>query len=119
HDPGEQRRALEGEAATREPERRRLLEEVVGVPSAGLGSRPEWRPAVVRGLLLGLGSVLVALAALIFAAVTWVRLDDRGRAGLLAAATLAAWSGAAAARRRLPPTGEALRGPGLGPSLVG
>jgi hypothetical protein len=118
YDLGEQRRALEAEAATLEPERRRLLEEVVGAPSAGSGSRPEWRPAVVRGLLLGLGSVLVALAALIFAAVTWVRLDDRGRAGLLAAATLAAWSVAAAARRRLPATGEALGGLALALLLV-
>jgi hypothetical protein len=118
HDLGEQRRALEAEAAALEPERRRLLEEVAGVPSAGSGSRPEWRPAVVRGLLLGLGSVLVALAGLIFAAVTWIRLDDRGRAGLLAAATLAAWTMAAAARRRLPATGEALGGLALALLLV-
>jgi hypothetical protein len=117
YDLGEQRRALEAEAAALEPERRRLQEAVAGTPPAA-GSRPEWRPAVVRGLLLGLGSALVALAALIFAAVTWVRLDDLGRAGLLAAATLAAWTAAAAARRRLPATGEALGGLALALLLV-
>ena len=117
HDLGEQRRALDAEAATLEPERRRLLEAVAGGSSAARPG-PEWHPAVVRGLLLGLGSVLVALAALIFAAVTWVRLDDLGRAGLLAAVTLAAWTAAAAARRRLPATGEALGGLALALLLV-
>jgi hypothetical protein len=118
YDLGEERRALDAEAATLEPERRRLLEAVAGSPAAGSRPRPEWRPAVVRGLLLGLGSVLVALAALIFAAVTWVRLDDLGRAGLLAGATLTAWAAAAAARRRLPATGEALGGLALALLLV-
>jgi hypothetical protein len=116
YDLGEQRRALDAEAAALELERRRLLEAVAGTPAPGSG--PEWRPAVVRSLLLGLGSVLVALAALIFAAVTWVRLDDLGRAGLLAAVTLAAWTAAAAARRRLPATGEALGGLALALLLV-
>jgi hypothetical protein len=123
---GEQRRVLAAEADTLELERRRLLEAVAGArpagagPPAAEGARPpaEWRPAVVRGLLLGLGSTLVALAALIFTVVTWVRLGDLGRAGLLAAATLAAGAAAAAARRRLPATGEALGGLALALLLV-
>jgi hypothetical protein len=73
---------------------------------------------VVRGVLLGLGSVLVALAALIFTVVTWVRLGDLGRAGLLAGGTMAAGTAAAAARRRLPATAEALGGLALALLLV-
>jgi hypothetical protein len=71
-----------------------------------------------RGLLLGLGSVLVALAALIFAVVAWVRLGDTGRARLLLGATLVAVAGAAASFRRLPATAEALGGLALALVLV-
>ncbi|HSO53398.1 MAG TPA: hypothetical protein VL330_11745, partial [Actinomycetes bacterium] len=89
YEVGEHLWALEAEAATLGSEQARLLQ-ALDPRQAWASSRavPEWRAEVVRGLLLGLGSVLVALAALIFAAVTWVRLGDLGRAGLLVAATL-------------------------------
>lgn len=115
----EQRRALEAEAAALGLEQRRLLQALAPEPSRS-SSRPlpEWRPEVVRGLLLGLGAVLVALAAVIFAVVAWVRLGDPGRAGLLAGATLVAAAAAAAARPRLPATGEAFGGLALALLLV-
>ena len=62
--------------------------------------------------------MLVALAALIFAAVAWARLGDLGRAGLLAATTLVVAAAAAVARRRLPATAEALGGLALALLLV-
>jgi hypothetical protein len=105
----ERRRALAVEADALGRERHRLLQALDPAPAvAPAPARPEWRPAVVRGVLLGVGSVLVALAALIFSAVAWVRLGDPGRAALLAGVTLAVAAGAAAARRRLPATAEAL-----------
>jgi hypothetical protein len=105
----ERRRALAAEADALGRERHRLLQALDPAPAvAPAPARPEWRPAVVRGVLLGVGSVLVALAALIFSAVAWVRLGDPGRAALLAGVTLAVAAGAAAARRRLPATAEAL-----------
>lgn len=116
---GERQRALAAESGALERERDRLLETVAGGSAAAVSRPPgEWRPAVVRGVLLGLGSLLVALAALIFAVVTWVRLGDLGRAGLLAGATLAAGAAAAAAHRRLPATAEALGGLALAVLLV-
>jgi hypothetical protein len=62
----------------------------------------------VRNVLLFLGTALLALAALAFTAVAWARFGDGGRAGLLAATTALAIVLAAAARRRLPATAEAL-----------
>jgi hypothetical protein len=92
YDLGRAQRELATEAAALEAERHRLLAELAA-PAAARASR-EWRPDVVRGLLLGLGALLVALAALIFSVVAWVRLGDLGRAGLLAGGTLAAATGA-------------------------
>jgi hypothetical protein len=57
-----QRQVLEAEATTLGSEQARLLEALGGPPpEARPRPRTEWRPGVVRGLLLGLGSVLVAL----------------------------------------------------------
>jgi hypothetical protein len=119
HQVGERRRALAEEDASLLAEQRRLLQALAPEPAGAVARSPrEWRPEVVRGVLLWLGSVLVALAALIFAVVAWVRLGDLGRAGLLAGATLMASAGAAAGRRRLPATAEALGGLALALGLV-
>ena len=123
YEVGERQRALAAEAASLQLEQSRLLQVLASgtAPQAGPRPRPprEWRPETVRGVLLWLGSMLVALAALIFAVVAWIRLDDAGRAGLLAGATLVAAAGAATAhRRRLPATGEALGGLALALVLV-
>jgi hypothetical protein len=133
---GELQSTLAAETASLRQEQRRLLEsldpqtaapEDAGSPLFGppvLGPRAaaaaarEWRPGVVRGVLLGLGAALLALAALIFAVVAWVNLGDAGRAGLLGGATLVAVAAAAAARRRLPATAEALGGLALALALV-
>src|SRR6266545_4081082 len=116
---GEGRRALAEEDASLLAEQQRLLQALAPEPAGAVARSPrEWRPEVVRGVLLWLGSVLVALAALIFAVVAWVRLGDLGRAGLLAGATLMAAAGAAACRRRLPATAEALGGLALALGLV-
>jgi hypothetical protein len=72
-------------------------------PAAG-----EWRPSAVRGLLLWLGAGLIAVAAIIFAAVSWARLSSAGRLGLLAAVTVAAAGITMLTRRRLPATAEAM-----------
>jgi hypothetical protein len=128
---GETQNALAAETASLRREQSRLLASldpqmavpesagswVVGPRAASAATR-EWRPGVVRGVLLGLGAALVALAALIFAVVAWVNLGDAGRAGLLGGATLAAVAAAAAARRRLPATAEALGGLALALALV-
>jgi hypothetical protein len=126
---GEAQRALAAEAASLRAEQARLLasldpraaaEGAAGWPAPPVAGRAarEWRPSMVRGVLLGLGAVLVALAALIFSVVAWVNLGDAGRAGLLAGATLLAVATAAAARRRLPATAEALGGLALALALV-
>jgi len=115
---GEQQRALAGEADALRLEQGRLLGALGHAAAPAAARRREWRPEMVRGVLLGLGAVLVALAALIFAVVAWVRLGDLGRAGLLLAMTVAAAAGSAAIRRRLPATGEALAGLALALLLV-
>ncbi|HEX6677081.1 MAG TPA: hypothetical protein VF486_18885, partial [Actinomycetes bacterium] len=122
HQLGERQRALQEETAALRRERDRLLQALghgtAAVAPAGTAARRESRPEMIRGVLLGLGSVLVAIAALIFAVVAWVRLGDLGRAGLLAAATLVAAAAGAATRRRLPATSEALAGLALALLLV-
>jgi hypothetical protein len=122
HELGERQRALLEETAALRRERDGLLQALghgtAAVAPAGTAARRESRPEMIRGVLLGLGSVLVAIAALIFAVVAWVRLGDLGRAGLLAAATLVAAAASAATRRRLPATGEALAGLALALLLV-
>jgi hypothetical protein len=128
---GEAQQALAAEAASLRLEQGRLLQslapQAVGpdglasrwrVPRDAAGAAREWRPGMVRGVLLGLGAALVALAALIFSVVAWVNLGDAGRAGLLAGATLVAVAIAAAARRRLPATAEAFGGLALALALV-
>jgi len=119
YEVAEQQRALAGEAASLRLEQTRLLQVLAPEPARAAPRPPrEWRPEVVRGVLLWLGAVLVALAALIFAVVAWVRLGDTGRAGLLAGVTLVAGAGAVATRRRLPATAEALGGLALALWLV-
>ncbi len=123
---GEAQRALAAETASLRLAQGRLLQSLdpQGLAAQVLAPRPaaaaprEWRPGVVRGVLLGLGAALVALAALIFSVVAWVNLGDAGRAGLLGGATLVAVAAAAAARRRLPATAEALGGLALALALV-
>jgi hypothetical protein len=68
----------------------------------------EWRPERVRDVLLWLGVVLLALAAVTFTAVAWSRLGNTGRAGLLVGATVVVAAATGATRRRLPATAEAL-----------
>ncbi len=119
HEIGERQQALEAEAASLRLEQIRLLQ-VLGRDGARRAHGPslEWRPELVRGVLLWLGSILLALAAVIFAVVAFISLGDRGRAGLLAGTTLVVAACAAAARRRLPATGEALGGLALALVLV-
>jgi len=127
---GETQSSLAAETALLRREQNRLLQsldpqvvpgdlgsQVFGPPAVAAATR-EWRPGVVRGVLLGLGAALVAVAALIFTVVAWVNLGDAGRAGLLGGATLVAVAAAAAARRRLPATAEALGGLALALALV-
>jgi hypothetical protein len=114
-DIAEQQRALGEETSSLRWEQGRLLQALAAQGAwAAQGGRTapragrEWRPEMVRGVLLWLGSALVALAALIFAVVAWIRLGETGRAGLLVGVTLLAALGTLAARRRLPATAEAL-----------
>lgn len=63
----------------------------------------------VRRVLVGLGVLLLAIAAVIFTAVAWGRLGIGGRAAVLAVLTAAAAAGAVLARRaRLTTTAEGL-----------
>lgn len=66
----------------------------------------EWRADVVRDVLLWLGGALLAIAALTFAAFAWQRLDDAGRAAMLAGATVLAGFAATGLRERLTATAE-------------
>ncbi|MEO6205391.1 MAG: hypothetical protein ABIO67_08425, partial [Mycobacteriales bacterium] len=70
---------------------------------------PEWTPKRVQNTLLGLGVLLLTVAGIVFAAVTYDRLGASGRAGVLVTLTIAA--GLAAPRltaRGLDATAEAV-----------
>ena len=78
-----------------------------GATAAGAtADRTEWRADVVRDVLLWIGGLLLAIAALTFAAFAWNRLDDGGALALLALTTLLAGAGALALRSRLRATAE-------------
>ena len=92
-----------------------------GAPAAEAawsGTRREVSPDRVRNTLLWLGTALLALSALTFTAVAWTRLDDGGRALLLAAVTIGATFLAVAAAHRLPATGEALSGLAIALAII-
>ena len=57
---------------------------------AAATSRPEWTPKRVQNTLLGLGALLLTVAGIVFAAVTYDRLGASGRAVVLVALTLLA-----------------------------
>jgi hypothetical protein len=84
------------------------------VPSPRSPRRPDApaepvAPHSVQRLLLGLGVLLLAVAALIFTVVAWGRIGIGGRSAILAGVTAAAACGSVVARRRdLPGTAEAL-----------
>ncbi|MCW2715525.1 MAG: hypothetical protein JWN88_2572, partial [Frankiales bacterium] len=59
-------------------------------PSTVPQPRAEWTPKRVQNLLLGLGGLLLAIAALVFTAVTYDRLGAGGRATVLVVLTLLA-----------------------------
>jgi len=77
--------------------------------AAPLPATPEWTPRRVQNLLLALGVGLLAVAAVIFVAVSWGRLGVGGRAAVLTGVTALAFLGARTAHRRgLTATAEAL-----------
>jgi hypothetical protein len=124
--------ALESEARDLRTERDALLRAVgsdparapVPAPSAGGPDGPalrwpfEWRVETVRDVLLVLGSILLALAALTFSVLAWRRLGDSGRAAILLAATALAVAASALLHRRLPQTAEAMSGVAIAMVLV-
>jgi hypothetical protein len=121
---GEQEALLSEATALRE-EQSALLRALGGAgpqefvpPTRRPAARPESRPEMVRDVLLWLGSVLVAVAALTFALFAWRRLGDTGRASLLFFMTFVAAGAARATYRRLPQTAEALGGLTLALFLV-
>lgn len=70
---------------------------------------PEWTPQRTSNALLGLGGLLLAVAALVFAAVTYDRLGAGGRAAVLLALTVTAALAVPRARLRgLTSTAETL-----------
>ncbi len=70
---------------------------------------PEWTPKRIQNLLLGLGGLLLAVAALVFAAVTYDRLGAGGRAVVLVLLTAtAAWAAPVMRARGLTATAETL-----------
>jgi hypothetical protein len=78
-------------------------------PAGTAAARPEWTPARTSNALLTLGGLLLAVAALVFAAVTYERLGAGGRAlVLLALTTVAALAVPRARLRGLTSTAEAL-----------
>ena len=80
-----------------------------GAHRAPAPARRDASPLRVRDVLLGLGVLLLTVAALIFLAVAWGRFGLAGKAGILSAVTAAAALATAhTARRSLIPTAEAL-----------
>src|SRR5262245_15599266 len=79
-------------------------------PPRAVATRHEFDSERARNVLLGLGTALLALAALAFTAVAWAHVGDAGRALLLVGATGTTAALAVAARRRLRATSEALTG---------
>jgi hypothetical protein len=76
-------------------------------------------PRQIQRLLLTLGVLLVAVAAVIFTVVAWGRVGIGGRTAILATLTVASAAGCRAAfRRELPGTAEALATLTLGFSLL-
>ena len=70
---------------------------------------PEWSRRRVQNLLLGLGVLLLAVAAVIFLVVSWGVLGVGGRAAVMAGCTVVAAAGATyASRRGLGATAEAV-----------
>jgi hypothetical protein len=86
-------RSLRGEAPTPAGP----LPEPAAAPAA---PRPEWTPAGVQNALLWLGGLLLGVAALVFAAVTYDRLGAGGRAAVLLLLTLAVGLAVPVVRRR-------------------
>ena len=96
-------------------ERASLLQALRGADAAPTPAGPapapvaEWTPHRVQDLLLTLGGLLLAGAALVFAAVTYERLGASGRAAVLAALTVLAALAAPRLRARgLRSTAEAV-----------
>jgi hypothetical protein len=92
-------------------ERRSLLAALrdLHVAAAARTARREWTPKRVQNALLVLGGVLLAVAAAVFAAVTYDRLGVAGRAGVLLVLTaVAAVAAPRLARRGLGATAETL-----------
>ncbi len=83
---------------------------VAAAPSgSGPVPRQEWSPQRVQNTLLGLGGLLLAVAALVFAAVTYDRLGAGGRSLVLVTLTLAVAAAAPKALSRgLTATAETL-----------
>jgi hypothetical protein len=135
HEIGAASRSLAQEQATLDSEKQRLLSQLVSQPHARpapAATGGEWGADAIRNVLLWVGGVLLAIAALIFAAFAWQRLDDAGRAAMLVATTGLSAGIAAVLRERLRATSEvfaaltvalllidwfALRRAGLGASL--
>src|SRR5690606_2790269 len=76
------------------------------------------RADVVRDVLLWVGGLLLAIAALTFAAFAWRRLDDGGRAALLVMTTVASMGAALGLRRRLAATAEVFAALGIALFLI-
>ena len=75
----------------------------------GAAPAREWTPQRVQNLLLALGGLLLAVAAVVFTAVTYERLGATGRAGVLAVLTATAAVAAPRLRARgLSATSEAV-----------
>jgi hypothetical protein len=76
-------------------------------PPAPAAPRPEWSRRKTQNLLLALGVGLLAVAAIIFLAVSWDRLGVGGRSAVMAGVTgLAGFAAARAHRRGLGSTAE-------------
>jgi hypothetical protein len=70
------------------------------VGAAGSTGGPEWAPPRIQNVLLGLGVLLLAAAAVIFVVVSWQRGGVAARAVSMATASVLAVVGGAEARRR-------------------
>ena len=81
---------------------------VVAAPPARMPRARSRRPVRVQSLLVGLGALLLAVAAVVFLAFSWERMSLGARAAVIAAGTLAVLAVAGRLRPRLADTAEAV-----------
>ncbi len=76
----------------------------VNIAKSNAANASEWKPEIVRNILLWLGGILLGLAAIAFAGYSWTHLGPLARAGVLSILVGLFFGGAVILGHRLPVT---------------